>query len=68
MNETLKKIDKFKRDELKKLLSQCTVKQQQFFLRLYPGGIDKMGDNMIRWSIIQCAATIKRNKKKEVNK
>ncbi len=65
MSEALEKIDKYKREVLKELLSQCTEKQQEFFDHMYIYGIDHMPKDKINWAIIQCENTIKKNNSKK---
>lgn len=52
------------RDLLKDLLNQCTEKQQAFFLRMYPDGVDGMPKEKIPRAIEQVEATIKKNEKR----
>ena len=70
MSEALDKIDKYKRDILRELLSQCTEKQQEFFDHMYIYGIEKMPKEKLDWAITQCENTVKKNnsKKKIPNK
>lgn len=62
MREIEEEFDKRIRDTLKDLLSQCTEKQQAFFLRMYPEGIDKMSESKIANAIDQCERTVIKNK------
>ncbi len=67
MSEALEKIEKYKRDILRELFSQCTEKQQEFFDHMYAYGIENMPEDKINWAIKQCENTIKRNNlKKEI--
>lgn len=56
-------INKHLRPILQKLLSQCTAKQQAFFKRMYPCGIEKMESKQVIRAIDQCEETIKKNLK-----
>jgi len=49
-SETLAKIDKFERDQLKLLLSQCTEKQVELFNRMYKS-VDVISKEKIPWAI-----------------
>jgi hypothetical protein len=60
---TMEKIDKFKRQFIKELLSQCTEEQQALFKRMY-GSVDTMDEKNMAWAIHQCEATIKSNEEK----
>ena len=64
MSEGLNKIKTCEREVLQNLLDQCTPKQQIFFKRMYPEGIDKMNSQSIHRAIQQCEATIVRNEMK----
>lgn len=48
---------------LKDLLSQCTLKQQQFFLRMYPAGVENIEPEKIPFAIWQCKNTLAKNAK-----
>ena len=61
MSKTLIELDASYRDSLRQLLSHCTGKQQRFFKRMYPMGIDEMTEQQVRRAIEQCEATIKKN-------
>lgn len=70
MSETLEKIDKFTRDELKKLLHKCSYSQQLLFKRMYSHknltlDIDTVVDNMPKeklvWAIQQAEQTVNKN-------
>lgn len=67
---TLAKIDKFRRDELKQLLAQCTPGQHHVFRLMYSHKdlekpIEKVVDDMpperIDWAICQVETTIINN-------
>ena len=60
---TLENLDDQYVETLKSLLSQCTEKQQKFFTRMYPMGIDEMENHQVRRAIEQCEATIRKNEK-----
>ncbi len=62
--ETTDKVDKFKRNEIRKLLIQCTKEQQDFFHRLY-GKVEKIHDIKLDAAILICERTIKVNYKKD---
>lgn len=49
------------RDACSILLAECTAEQQAFFLRLYPGGLEKMDHDKLCNAIDQCQRTIKKN-------
>lgn len=57
--------DKYLRPVLVDLLSKCTEKQQAFFLRMYPGGAEKLAVDRIPNAIKQCERTIEKNLQKE---
>lgn len=61
MSDTLDRLDATCRDSLRELLNKCTEKQQAFFARLYPMGINNMSERRLRRGIEQCEATIKKN-------
>lgn len=66
-SETLDEIDAFAMEKLKGLLSQLPDNQQEFFKKVYPpNGIDSITKDKIPWAIRQCEATIRGNKKKEL--
>ena len=52
-----------KRKILKKALSQCTQPQQDFFHKMYPGGIDNIPEEKLSWAITQCENTLKVKKR-----
>ena len=56
--------DKYLRPVLVDLLSQCTKKQQAFFLRMYPGGVEELAVDKIPNVIRQCERTIEKNLQK----
>lgn len=51
----------FQRGEVEKLLSQCTPKQQAFFGKLYPGGVNSLSGDKLLNAYDQCARTVRRN-------
>jgi len=59
------KTTKFKRRQLKKVLSKCTEEQIAFFNRLY-GSIDIIPEEKMNRAYEQCVATIKKNRKKNI--
>jgi len=72
MSETLKKIEDFRRNELKSLLAKCSEGQQLMFKRMYSHKnlelpinevVDNMPDDKINWAIQQCETTVKKNEK-----
>lgn len=69
MSEALKEMDKkieaLNRDTVRDLLAQCTESQQEFFLRLYPSGVDGMPIDKILGAIQLCERTIKNSPKKD---
>ena len=65
MSETLDRLDTEPYIALNKLLDQCTEKQQAFFARIYPMGINGMSASQVRRGIEQCEATIKKNTEAE---
>ena len=67
---TLAKIDKFRRDELKQLLAQCTEKQHHTFRLMYSHKdlekpindvVDDMPAEKIDWAICQTETTVINN-------
>ncbi len=58
------KVENFKREELKKLLIQCTEKQQAFFGRLYKS-VEEIPEDRIPRAVQQIEATIKINNEKK---
>ena len=56
----LEKMEKFKADELQKLVNQCTGLQQDLFYRLYPNGVP---EEKLIGAIQLCERTIKNNSK-----
>ena len=50
------------RCQLRALLSQCTEKQQAFFARIYPDGIDALGDARLETAIGLCERTLNKHK------
>ena len=60
---TLKHINDYRKDQLRKLLSQCTSEQQAFFDRMYVS-IDVIPDEKIDWAIKQCERTIVKTEQK----
>ena len=65
MSETLKRIDDFKKEQLRLLLNQCTSEQINFFNRMY-GSIDEIKQEKILHAIRQCERQIEKNKE-EIN-
>jgi hypothetical protein len=63
MSETLEKVQKFKHDELRSLLDQCTEPQKKLFNRMYES-IDEIPPEKMDWAIQQCERTIEMNKEK----
>ena len=61
MSEALKKIDEYKYKLLRELLSKCTEKQQKFFDRLYPEGIENIKYGNFNTAIKQVERTIEKN-------
>lgn len=61
MSDFDKKVEQFKRDELRKLYLQCTKKQQKFFNRLWKS-IDEIPEDKIHIGISQLERTIEINK------
>lgn len=64
MSETLNKIKQYEKELLRGLLKQCTQKQQEFFGKMYPEGIDKIDTKSLYRAIQQCEATLKINKER----
>jgi len=60
MSKALEKIKEFKRKLLSKMLAECTDKQQNFFMRLYPKGVP---DHKIREAILLVERTLDKNKR-----
>jgi len=60
MSETLDKCKKYKHDQLRDLLSQCTEGQRNMFNRMY-GSIDTIKEDKIDWAIQQCERTLKKD-------
>ena len=58
MSETLNRLDGQYRIELLALLGRCTDKQQAFFARMYPMGIEQMTMQKLRRGIEQCEVTL----------
>ena len=65
MSDALKEIEKFRRDKLLELLTQCTPGQQNLFNLMYPEGIYNLSTEKIDWAIQQCERTIVKNKSDE---
>ena len=67
MTETVRMADEIimtaLRDEVRKHLPRCTEAQQQFFLRMYPEGIDGMTQAHLSNALSQIAFTITKNEK-----
>lgn len=49
------------RDEVRTHLARCTEDQQKFFARMYPEGIDRMGQFNLSNALSQIRFTIKKN-------
>ena len=64
MGDGLNKIKKYEREVLRSLLNRCTPKQQLFFEKMYPEGIDKMSSQNIYRAIRQSERTIAGNEEK----
>lgn len=60
MSDILQKVDQYKRQLVKDLLSQCTDKQIAFFNRMYKS-VDDIPDKKIPWAIQQIENTIAKN-------
>ncbi|MCK4498919.1 hypothetical protein KAU11_00305 [Candidatus Babeliales bacterium] len=58
--ETAEKILAFERAELQNLLNQCTKKQQMFFKRIFPKGVQ---EEQLSDAIKLCERTLIRNKR-----
>lgn len=63
MSKALKQIEKYTRKVLKKLVSQCTQEQQDFFKKIYPEGIDLMNSDKLNTAIQLCERTVIKNAK-----
>lgn len=55
--------NEFKKKELLKVFSKLTEKQQLFFFKLYPDGIEEMAPQKYDWAYQQIMRTIINNKK-----
>jgi hypothetical protein len=64
MSDGLDRIDKFKRNLLKELLSKCTEPQINLFNRMYKS-IEEIPDENIPWAIQQIERTIIKNEAKQ---
>ena len=51
----------FARPGLRRLLAQCTEKQQAFFTRVFPEGIDALTEEKIKGAIALVLRTLKKN-------
>lgn len=60
-------IIKLSKVAIKRLLSQCTEKQQEIFFRIYQDGIEGIKPNQLRMAYTKCIKTIEANKQKAVN-
>lgn len=49
------------RDDVRMNIARCTEKQQDFFNRIYPHGIDKMTEHELRNSVDLIGRTIRKN-------
>lgn len=70
MSETLKRVEQFRRDQLRELITKCTEDQQMFFKRIFSYknidlSIDQVIANMtvdkIDSAIALCERTIAKN-------
>lgn len=52
-----------KRSMIRDLLEQCTEKQQAFFKRLYPMGIEELPEDKMKRAYEQCEDTLIKNHK-----
>lgn len=60
MTKTLeRRVEDFKRSDLRSLLDQCTKSQSSFFNHIYPNGVS---ENSLDSAIKLCERTIHRNK------
>ncbi|MCK9371215.1 hypothetical protein M0R04_14985 [Candidatus Dojkabacteria bacterium] len=62
-SESMKKVNKFKRNLLSEQLSLCTIAQQEMFGRMYVS-VSKIPDSKIPRAFEQIEETIKRNNEK----
>ena len=60
-SDAAKEIERFTRDKMASLLALCTMDQQKFFHRLYPGGPEKMPPEDFERAFEQIEATLKKN-------
>jgi hypothetical protein len=60
-SNAMKEVDKFKRDLMRTLLSKLTPAQNEFFLRLYPNGVEGIRDEKMDNAFDQIERTIKKN-------
>ena len=61
------KTVKYKREQVRKLLIQCTVEQQEFFNRMYRS-IDDILEEKMDHAYRQCQRAIKMNREKQALK
>lgn len=50
------------RRETNQLLAECTEKQQAFFARIFPNGLDKVGEQKLRSAYELCRRTVEKNR------
>lgn len=53
----------FMRGEVREALAQCTPKQQAFFARLYPQGVDRLPERKLLVAHDQCIRTAEKNRR-----
>ena len=64
MGELSDKFTEIKREELRKVLEQCSPEQIKLFNRMY-GSIEKIPESKMDWAYQQCERTLAKNKKKK---
>lgn len=59
-SQAMKRIEDYKRKEMRTLLLQCTEGQVNLFNRMY-GSVDTIPESKMSWAFEQIEATIKKN-------
>lgn len=55
------KVEQFLRDEIRRLLAECTEKQIAGFNRIWPKGVDSIPATSLRDTVALCERTIAKN-------
>jgi hypothetical protein len=64
VSKSMKEVDRYARDLMRRLLSECTEEQQKFFTtRMYPGGVEKISYSKMDNAFDQIERTIEKNSK-----